>query len=386
MNTQFAGCDDKQSGQRFLDSSDPRLIRQVAPCETAAGGEIPLTAGKDQKLSLDFANAGHIESEATEFGPLEWDTYPQNAGQDQKLPQGFGDRVPDDRGIAATGIVAVFGAGSPSLDLITNNRHNGQFGVSGIPASAYARPLGRGKFCGRLSIVGLDPKTGGKKWRRLNCNTWNCSYCAPRRARTARVAIRRVAEALELRYFLTLTLDPSKVTNEKLQIPYLRKCFNKFREYLRRRYGVAPKFICVVELTQRGVPHLHILLDRFVPQRWISTVWSKLGGGRIVFIKQVKVQNVAKYLSKYLTKELLLSAPKGVRRITTARGIKLFPKFVTDMAWEVLKRSIYGALLDESMRDWTAQVDMFQTSTLTLEFDEEKFLKGFQRNAPILAT
>ncbi len=324
---------------------------------------------------------------------LEWDTYPLYAGKGQKLSCGteqssvVSPRCGAGSDAASAGIDgAASGAGSPSLDLITNNRHNGQFGVSGIPASAYARPLGRGKFCGRLSIVGLDPKTGGKKWRRLNCNTWNCSYCAPRRARTARVAIRRVAEALELRYFLTLTLDPSKVTNEKLQIPYLRKCFNKFREYLRRRYGVAPKFICVVELTQRGVPHLHILLDRFVPQRWISTVWSKLGGGRIVFIKQVKVQNVAKYLSKYLTKELLLSAPKGVRRITTARGIKLFPKFVTDMAWEVLKRSIYGALLDESMRDWTAQVDMFQTSTLTLEFDEEKFLKGFQRNAPILAT
>jgi hypothetical protein len=175
------------------------------------------------------------------------------------------------------------------------------------------------------------------------------------------------------------------MANRELQIPYLRNCFNKFREYLRRKYKTAPKFICVVELTQRGVPHLHILLDRFIPQRWISTVWSKLGGGRIVFIKQVTVQNVAKYLSKYLTKELLLSAPKGTRRITTARGIKLFPKFVSDMAWEVLRRSIYGALLDESMRDYQPQVDMFQTSTLTLEFDEENYLKAFQRNAPILA-
>ena len=121
-----------------------------------------------------------------------------------------------------------------------------------------------------------------------------------------------------------------------MQIPYLRKVFNKFREYLRRKYGTAPKFICVVELTQAGVPHLHILFDRYLPQAWISNVWSRLGGGRIVFIKRVTVLNVAKYLSKYLTKELLLSAPKGTRRITTARGIKLFPKFQSGIAWALI--------------------------------------------------
>lgn len=213
--------------------------------------------------------------------PLSGTRSPPAAGLDQKLSQGFGGSAPDDRGVAASGIVAVFGAGPASLDLITNNRHTGLSGlISGVPSSAYARPLERGKFCGRLCITGIDPKTGGKKWRRLNCNTWNCSYCAPRRARTARAAIRTVAEALGLRNFLTLTLDPRKMANRELQIPYLRNCFNKFREYLRRKYKTAPKFICVVELTQRGVPHLHILLDRFIPQRWISTVWSKLGGGQ----------------------------------------------------------------------------------------------------------
>jgi len=49
-NRKFAECDDIQSGQRFLNSSAPRLIRHVASCETAAGGEIPLTAGKEEKL------------------------------------------------------------------------------------------------------------------------------------------------------------------------------------------------------------------------------------------------------------------------------------------------------------------------------------------------
>jgi hypothetical protein len=322
-------------------------------------------------------DGGFYDHDVSTFSPC--------AGLDQKLSHGA-EQSSALSPVSGAGLVATGGAGSTSLDLLKNNRHSGsESRVTGLDRSVYARPTGRGKFCGRLSIVGVDPKTGLKKWRRLNCGSWGCSYCAPRKARTARVAIRTAAEGLGLRYFLTLTLDPFKIPQKKLQIAYLRKCFNKFREYMRRRYGIAPKFICVVEFTQKGIPHLHILLDRFVPQKWISTVWSLLGGGSIVFIKQVTVQNVAKYHSKYLTKELLLSAPKGTRRITTARGIKLFPKFPSDIVWEVKKTSIYGLLVEVSMTDFRSQSDMFQTHTLKLQFDEEKYLKAFEMQAPLLA-
>jgi len=50
MNTEFAGRNENQSGQRFLDSSDPRLIRHAASGE-AAGEFSSSPAGKDQKLS-----------------------------------------------------------------------------------------------------------------------------------------------------------------------------------------------------------------------------------------------------------------------------------------------------------------------------------------------
>ena len=51
MTRKFAGRGATQSGQRFLDSSVPRLIRHAGSCESA-GGEGPFpSAGKDQKLS-----------------------------------------------------------------------------------------------------------------------------------------------------------------------------------------------------------------------------------------------------------------------------------------------------------------------------------------------
>jgi hypothetical protein len=119
-----------------------------------------------------------------------------------------------------------------------------------------------------------------------------------------------------------------------------------------------------------------ILFDRYISQKWISSTWDRLGGGRIVFIKQVKVANVSRYLSKYLTKELLLSAPKGTRRITTARTIHLFPKFNSGISWESLNESIWSALTAARMTDFKFQTDLFRF--IQLGFDEEKYLNKFE--------
>jgi len=54
MSAGFAGHDEPQSGQRFLDSSVPRLIRHVVSCDGAGGDSISPSAGKDQKLSPEF--------------------------------------------------------------------------------------------------------------------------------------------------------------------------------------------------------------------------------------------------------------------------------------------------------------------------------------------
>jgi hypothetical protein len=192
----------------------------------------------------------------------------------------------------------------------------------------------------------------------------------------ARYAIRRVAEELNLKYFLTLTLDPSKLERTEDAVHHVRTVFNKFREYLRREYGEPPRYICILEFTQKGIPHLHVLLDRYIPQKWISLVWDRLGGGRVVFIKQVTVRRVAHYLAKYLTKELILSAPKGTRRITTARSIKLFPKFQSGIIWEFLRESIWNVLEKVRASEFGKQLSLFRV--LLMHFDEERYLKAFE--------
>ena len=198
--------------------------------------------------------------------------------------------------------------------------------------------LGRCRYCGAWTVVGRS-EDGTFIFRRVNCKTWGCALCGPRKAKLYKWAIRHLAEQEGLSRFLTLTLDPAKIAGQPVR--YLRQVFNKFRTYLRRKYEVLVKYIAVLEFQKSGIPHLHLLVDRYIPWSWITGSWSALGGGKIVDIKYVDVHRVARYLSKYLTKELLLSAPKRSRRVTTSRSLHLLEKKVRDSKWVLLKSSIF---------------------------------------------
>jgi hypothetical protein len=225
------------------------------------------------------------------------------------------------------------------------------------------KPEGRGKHCGRFSIRGYDSKTDTQRHHRVNCKCWNCSYCGPRKAKRYRYAIRTVAEANKLRRFLTLTLDPSKIDGDPVR--YLNRIFAAFRVYLQRRYSVTPQYIRILEFQVNGNPHFHILIDRYIERNWIVNAWSALGGGAMVDIRYVDVHRVSRYLSKYLTKELLLSAPLRSRRVTTSRGIKLFLENATDIKWTLIRTPIW--VLFEQNAD----------RILAASFDEEHVLESF---------
>jgi len=190
----------------------------------------------------------------------------------------------------------------------------------------------RNRFCGLWSLKGILNVKEQKRVRyvRLGCKAWGCPICGPKKARRYRYAISRCAVEKSLDRFLTLTLDPSKCPAE-YSIKYIRICWSKFRTYLKRRYSVSVSFITVLELQKNGYAHLHILIDRYVPQSWISDSWQAVGGGKIVFIKKVDKHRISKYLTKYLTKELLKANVEEqphvrYRRVTTSRDIKLFIK------------------------------------------------------------
>ena len=241
------------------------------------------------------------------------------------------------------------------LDYLEINRYTN--------APAELKKRGRGKYCGTRSLRGRSHDGRTDRIIRLDCKTWGCAYCGPRKAWRYQQAITAVAVGEELSRFLTLTLDPARIEGDPVR--YLRSVFSKFRVCLLRKYGCSIKFIAVLEFHKSRIPHLHVLVDRYIPQQWISQSWSALGGGNIVHIKYVDVHRIAHYLAKYLTKELLLSSPARSRRVTTSRSIHLNEKQPAETTWVVDERSIF--LLFELLRDIAIDV----------ELDKEDFICAF---------
>ena len=162
---------------------------------------------------------------------------------------------------------------------------------------------------------------------------------------------RKIASGPELQTFMehfqthkSLKSACHCLTCEKVQvrsIAHIRKCWSKLRVYFHRKFGTAPKYVAVLEFQKvTGLAHLHIATDHWIDQAWAKEAWQALGGGQHVDIRYVDAHRAGAYLSKYLSKELLLGAPPGVRRVTTSRSIRLDEKKPSEYRWEVIKTQI----------------------------------------------
>lgn len=206
---------------------------------------------------------------------------------------------------------------------------------------------GRRTRCGTHTLVGpLAESENRFGYFRHRCKSYACSICGPKKLRKARRRIGEVAHEKQLTRLATLTLDPRKIPAGKPAIEYLRETWRKMRVSLKRRLGVSPQFIAVLELHRSGMPHLHVLVGSYLPQDWLSTAWQGVGGGRIVDIRFVDVHRVSAYLSKYFTKDSLAEIPSGVRRFSCSKGIALWERKAKNPGWWLSKVSI------EELRDW----------------------------------
>lgn len=191
---------------------------------------------------------------------------------------------------------------------------------------------------------------------RVDCHRWKCPRCGPQNAKRYKKAIIRAAsgeayksgqQGRKLQRFITLTLDPKKMPEGYDSLKYLRECFNKFRVYLGRKFGHSITFIAVIEFQKNGNAHLHGLIADTISQEWIIDTWQACGGGFQCKIKFVDVHRVSRYLSKYLTKEMLTDVPEKKKRVSTSRDLLLFPP----SDWSYSRHSIARILQSISLSD-----------------------------------
>jgi hypothetical protein len=193
----------------------------------------------------------------------------------------------------------------------------------------------------------LDEEPATAEYR---CNSWRCYCCGYRMRMNLVEEIQRVvSDRPSMSRLLTLTLDPETAPdhNEE-QHRYITERWNALRTRLRREIGDFD-YIWVREEQESGLPHLHIIVSRYLPQATVSSAWKELGGGGIVDIRQVeRVEKAAHYIGKYLTKDALTGMPKGIRRYGSSSSITLAVRGAErdaepDYPWE-LTRTAYESL------------------------------------------
>jgi len=137
--------------------------------------------------------------------------------------------------------------------------------------------------------------------RPLKCRSWSCEFCRPDRRRK----LLAQAAAGNPTRFVTLTVNPAIGTDPADRLDKLANAWRIIVKRLRRKWPNAEiEYLCVVEETKAGEPHLHILLrSPFIPQALLSSYMAELTGSPVVDIRKVgDVHKAVAYVAKYIAK------------------------------------------------------------------------------------
>jgi hypothetical protein len=201
---------------------------------------------------------------------------------------------------------------APSLDLGLNN--------STSPESAE-----NGRYDCREVYENFEFESTEGDTAPYRCGSWECYCCGYRMRQNLIEEISRVtSERPEMSRLLTLTLDPAKAPEDQgEQHRYITERWNALRTRLKREIGDF-SYIWVREEQENGLPHLHAIVSRYLPQGVVSKAWSELGGGEIVDIRKIdRADKAAHYVGKYLTKDALSGLPDGIQRYNSSQDITL---------------------------------------------------------------
>jgi hypothetical protein len=154
-------------------------------------------------------------------------------------------------------------------------------------------------YCGTKTVVQWKGDQA-RTWE-VQCRSWHCPRCAPRR----RDQLRWLARGGNPRTFVTLTCNPAIGDSQVSRARAMADGWRKLVRRIKAAHGLERlEYLVVVEATQRGEPHLHILLKHiWIDQRWLSKQWQELTGAFIVDIRRVKDdRRISSYVAKYIGK------------------------------------------------------------------------------------
>lgn len=177
------------------------------------------------------------------------------------------------------------------------------------------------------------------------CRSMTCTSDAKRVRDRLSWSVADHVDQSKLCYFWTLTLaDSGWIQCSNCESHKLgSESFNRFLTAVRKKLPWF-KFIRFVEFTERGVFHIHLLTNAYLPISWVEEEWSRsTGGSYVTWVEWIaERERAARYVSKYLTLTSKTAGKKGLypkraRRYCSSRGIRLLPR--DGRVWEVWSKT-----------------------------------------------
>jgi hypothetical protein len=168
-------------------------------------------------------------------------------------------------------------------------------------AILYQHKLISQKNCGRFTIFHshIDKSLITISRSRSRCKSYTCPNC--RRINYLRLRRRVLANFTKANYtFWTL----SKKKPESLTPQFLHDFLIEWRSFFNhlRKFYPKLKFIRILEISQSGQPHFHVLFNQYVDFHTVNRLWKHYTGGCHTQFERIDSHRVAYYITKYVTK------------------------------------------------------------------------------------
>lgn len=154
------------------------------------------------------------------------------------------------------------------------------------------------------------------------CGQWDCACCGFRMKMNLLEGIDDLLRRRpEMSRLLTLTVDAKRWEREEAHRE-IGEAWDRLRSYIRQSHGDF-SYVWIREETDRGLPHLHVLVSRYLPQKEVAAAWERTGMGNVVDIRRVEARKAGHYLAKYLADDAMAFLPSGVHRYGSSADLEL---------------------------------------------------------------
>lgn len=132
--------------------------------------------------------------------------------------------------------------------------------------------------CGERWIILSQTDLLGKQYM-MSPSTCKSNYCPDCRQKNLRALRRRLYDGIKAHRWRLVTLTfPQDESNRTEILRTLRRTFQRFLKRIKRQYSKF-SFVRTLEIHQSGYPHIHMIVNRYIPIAFLQVHWKEVGGG-----------------------------------------------------------------------------------------------------------